>query len=238
MPIKPANGDGVLQHVETVSNASSALPPSDALLARYAPLAPVAGCPQVFAHQSADVFALWQAWESECGRVCDVPYWAIVWPAAQVLAQYILDNRSLVRDKTVLDCGCGGGATAITAATGGARRSTGCDLDAAAIVVARRNAAANSIPAEFTCQDVIDCCDPQKFNVILVADLFYQKELSLRLLAALTNAHAQGCEVIIADSGRPFLPKENLSEIHSQSAITSFDVEGCASRTVRLFQFR
>lgn len=212
--------------------------PSQALLAHYAPLAPVTGCPRVFAHQSADVFALWQAWESECGRVCDVPYWAIVWPAAQVLAQYIFENPSLIRDKAVLDCGCGGGVAAIAAAAGSAQSSTGCDLDAAAIAVARRNAAANSTPVEFTCQDVIDCCDPQKFDLILVADLFYQKELSLKLLTALTLAHAKGCEVIIADSGRPFLPKENLSEIHSQSASTSFDVEGCTSRTVRLFQFR
>lgn len=212
--------------------------PSPALLERYAPLAPVTGCPQITAHQSADVFALWQAWEAECGAVCDVPYWAIVWPAAQVLAQYICENQSLVKGKAVLDCGCGGGVTAIAAAASGARHATGCDLDGAAFAVVKRNAVANSVAVEFVCQDVIDCCDLRRFDVIMVADLFYQREFSIRLLAALKEAHDQGCEVIIADSGRPFLPKETLSEIYSQSATTSFDVEGCLSRTVRLFQFR
>ena len=212
--------------------------PSSTLLDRYAPLARVTGCQQIIAHQSPDVFALWQAWEAECGTICDVPYWAIVWPAAQVLSQYIFENQSLVKDKVVLDCGCGGGVTAIAAVASGARHATGCDLSEAAVTVAKRNAIANEVAAQFACQDVIDLCDPQKFDLILVADLFYQREFSVRLLAALKDAHAQGCEVIIADSGRQFLPKETLSEIYSLSAATSFDVEGVLSRTVRLFQFR
>jgi len=212
--------------------------PSSTLLERYAPLAPVSGSPQTVAHQSTDIFALWQAWEAECGSICDVPYWAIVWPAAQVLSHYIFENQSLVKGKVVLDCGCGGGVTAIAAVASGARRAIGCDLDEAAVAVATRNAVANSVGVEFACQDVVDYCDPQKFDLILVADLFYQREFSIRLFAALTDAHAQGCEVIIADSGRPFLPKENLSEIYSLSAATSFDVEGVLSRRVRLFQFR
>jgi len=189
-------------------------------------------------HQSADVFALWQAWEAECGALRDVPYWAIVWPAAQVLSQYLTANQSLVTGRSVLDCGCGGGMTAITAAASGARRAIGCDLDASAVAVAQQNAAANRVAAEFICQDVIDCCDPQTFEVILVADLFYQRELSLGLMAALTSAHAHGCEVIIADSGRPFLPKDPLREIYCQTVPTSFDVEGCRSRTVRLYKLR
>lgn len=211
--------------------------PSPTLLERCAPLTPVNGCPHLVAHQSADVFALWQAWEAECGAICDVPYWAIVWPAAQVLSQYLSKNQSLVKGKTILDCGCGGGVTAIAAMVSGARQATGCDLDASAVAVAQCNAAANRVAAKFICQDVIDCCDPQKFEVILVADLFYHRELSLRLMPALTHAHTHGCEVIIADSGRPFLPKSSLAEIYCQTASTSFDVEGCLSRTVRLFRF-
>jgi len=212
--------------------------PSSTLLELYAPLTFVSGCPQIIAHQSTDVFALWQAWEAECGAIRDVPYWAVVWPAAQVLSQYIFENQSLVKGKAVLDCGCGGGVTAIAAAASGARRVTGCDLDESAVAVATRNAVANSVDVLFACQDVIDYCDPQEFDLILVADLFYQREFSFRLLAALKDAHAQGCEVIIADSGRPFLPKESLSEIYSLSVATSFDVEGVVSRSVRLFQFR
>ena len=211
---------------------------SSLLLEHYAPLTPVTCCPQIIAHQSGDVFSLWQAWEVECGALCDVPYWAIVWPAAQVLSQYIVNHQALVKGKTVLDCGCGGGVTAIAGGMSGARQVTGCDLDEAALVIARRNAVANAVAIDFRCENVIDCCDPQRFELILVADLFYQKEFSSNLLSVLQAAHQHGCEVIIADSGRPFLPKETLLEIYAQSVPTSFDVEGCRSRTVRLFKFR
>jgi len=211
--------------------------PSPTLLQTYAPTSPVAGSQNIFAHQATDVFALWLAWEAECKAMCDVPYWAIVWPAALVLSQYIGANPSLVQGKSVLDCGCGGGVVAIAAANHQAARSMACDVDPVAIDIACRNAAANNIPIDLACQDVIDCCNPNLFNLILVADLFYQSEFSVRLFKALQEAHAHGSDVIIADSGRPFLPKEGLAEIHCQSAATSFDVEGCLSRTVRLYRF-
>src|ERR671935_2967333 len=59
--------------------------PSSALLARLAPLTPVPGRPDLVAHHAPDVFALWQAWEEECGAPQAVPFWATVWPAGPVL---------------------------------------------------------------------------------------------------------------------------------------------------------
>lgn len=212
--------------------------PSPSLLDRYAPVKPVIGCRSILAHQATDIFALWQAWEEECGSIRDVPYWAIVWPAAQVLAEYISANPSLVSGNSVLDCGCGCGVVAISAVASGAHCATGCDLDASAIFVGKHNAAANSIDVTFECQDVIAFCKMERFDRILVADLFYQREFAADLLAALTEAYQRGSDVIIADSGRPFLAKENLIEIHCQKAATSFDVEGCQSRTVRLYRFQ
>lgn len=211
--------------------------PSLSLLDRYAPLLPVSGCQSVIAHQTTDIFALWQTWEDECGTIRDVPYWAIVWPAANVLAEYISVNPALVVGKSVFDCGCGCGVVAITAVANGASCATGCDLDPSAIFISERNAVANNIVVDFDCQDAIAYCNTERFDLILVADLFYQKEFAASLLAALTEAHRRGCDVIIADSGRPFLPKKDLTEIHSQTAATSFDVEGYQSRTVRLYRF-
>ena len=49
--------------------------PSSALLARLAPLTPVPGRPDLVAHHAPDVFALWQAWEEECGAPQAVPFW-------------------------------------------------------------------------------------------------------------------------------------------------------------------
>lgn len=223
---------GVQEQTKLIMN------PSDALLKRHAPATPVAGCPEISVHQAPDIFTLWLAWEAESNTLCDVPYWAIVWPAAQALSQYIIANPSLVKGKSVLDCGCGGGVVAITAAKKKAVRSVGCDMDQTAIGIAQRNAEANAVMLGLECRDVVEFLDPDAFDLILVADLFYQKEFSSRLLSALRNALSHGCDVIIADSGRPFLPKGPLVEIHCQTAATSFDVEGCLSRTVRLYRFR
>lgn len=209
--------------------------PSSQLLARHAPLAAVRECPLVLAHQTADVFALWQAWEEESGVIQDVPYWSLVWPAARVLGEYIGAHPQLVHGRSVLDCGCGCGVVAIAAAHNGATRVMGCDLDPTAVAIARDNAAANRVAVDFQCRDVVACCDEERFDLILVADLFYQKEFSASLFAALVAAQGRGSRVIIADSGRPFLPKEGLSEIHAQAAETSFAVEGCLTRTVRLY---
>lgn len=212
--------------------------PSIPLIACFAPLAPVSGPSRLVAHQATDVFALWQAWEAECGVVCDVPYWAIVWPAARVLSQYIGEHPALVKGRSVLDCGCGCGVVAIAATVNGARHATGCDMDPVAIAMAERNAAANAAAIDLLCQDVVVCCDNPTFGLILVADLFYHKDFAQALMAALHTAHGRGCEILIADSGRPFLPKDDLAEIHAQTVATVFDVEGCRSRTVRLFKFR
>jgi predicted nicotinamide N-methyase len=138
----------------------------------------------------------------------------------------------------VLDCGCGGGVTAIAAAANGALLVTACDLDHAAVDVAKRNATVNRVEIAIKCQDVIECCNSGSYDLILVADLFYEKEFSKRLLVVLQEASKQGTVIVIADSGRPFLSKENLKEMYTQSAETSFDVEGCVSRTVRLYSLQ
>jgi predicted nicotinamide N-methyase len=68
--------------------------PSSALLAR---LTPVPGRPDLVAHHAPDVFALWQAWEEECGAPQAVPFWATVWPAGQQLARVVQAEPLWVR---------------------------------------------------------------------------------------------------------------------------------------------
>ena len=88
--------------------------PSAALLARLAPLTPVPGRPDLVAHYAPDVFALWQAWEEECGAPQAVPG-AAVWPAAQLLARVFQAEPAWVRGETVLDLGCGSGVAGVAA---------------------------------------------------------------------------------------------------------------------------
>ena len=99
--------------------------PSAALLARLAPLTPVPGRPDLVAHYAPDVFALWQAWEEECGAPQAVPFWAAVWPAGQLLARVVQAEPAWVRGQTVLDLGCGSGVAGIAALRAGVTTANG-----------------------------------------------------------------------------------------------------------------
>lgn len=80
----------------SVGHVSAEAGPGDGLLERLAPAMPVPLCPELVAHQAPDVHALWRAWEEESREARGVPYWATVWPAAQVLARGILDGLVVV----------------------------------------------------------------------------------------------------------------------------------------------
>jgi predicted nicotinamide N-methyase len=119
--------------------------PSQVLLDELCPFAPVTGCPEIQARTSPAVFALWEAWEKEAGQQCPVPFWAVVWPAARALARFVLDRPDLVRNREVMEIGCGGAVASIAAAKAGGRRVTANDIDPIAVAIAHQNATQNGV---------------------------------------------------------------------------------------------
>ena len=215
-----------------------------ALLARYAPLGPVRGCEPLVAHQAADVFALWQAWEGD-GRLQapgsrrqPPPFWATVWPAARVLARWLLDHPVSVAGARVLDLGCGGAVVAIAAATAGAARVVANDADPAALIVARANAAANGVSIACSGDDLLadPSTVPTDTDVALVADLFYEKEQAARTLRLLVQLRAQGARVIVADAGRPFAPTSGFAVLARERVDVDRDLEGVGEREVSVLE--
>lgn len=206
--------------------------PSDALLSRLAPLAPVPTRPDIRVHQAPDVFAVWTAWEEETDEKRDIPYWAVAWPAAQLLARYVGEKPEKFKNRKTLDLGCGCGAAGIAAAKAGAI-VTANDIDAVALEITRRNAAANGVRLEVRGGDLLSA-DPPTVDVILVCDLFYERSVSEKLLAWLRRAHARGAEVLIADASRPFSPTSGVTTLAVETFPTDFDLEGRTERTVRL----
>jgi predicted nicotinamide N-methyase len=209
--------------------------PSPGLLSRHAPVRPVEGVPSVVAHQARDVFELWQAWEEECASVQPPPFWATVWPAAAVLARCVGDATIAVAGRRVLEVGCGGGVVAIAAARCGAAAVEANDVDATALHVALLNARANGVALAMTAIDYTGASLPA-VEVVLVADLFYERRASERLLARLVAARERGAEVVVADGGRPFAPRTGLEPIRDVHVTVDLDLEGVASRTVRVFR--
>ncbi|MBW8888798.1 MAG: methyltransferase [Fibrobacteres bacterium] len=210
--------------------------PSDALLARFAPAAPVPGRPDLIAWQARDVFDLWKAWEEESGVKQDIPYWATAWPAARLTAAYLGKHPETAAGKVVLDFGCGGGVAALAAAKAGATRVIANDIDTAALAMAERNAALNGLTLDIEDGNLLTRPPNPEWNVILVADLFYEKSVAGPMLDWLRRALSQGSRVLIADACRPFAPQAGVRLLAEETYATDVDLEGSEARKVRLLE--
>jgi predicted nicotinamide N-methyase len=162
--------------------------------------------PEIRLHLAEESLPIWRKTEEELGEInVPPPYWAFAWAGGQALARYILDNPGAVKEKSVLDLGSGSGMTAIAARLAGARRVLAADIDALAIAALRLNAGANRVEIDATVDDVL-ASTPARYDLVLVGDLFYERELAERVLAFIEAAAALGALVLIGDPKRSYFP--------------------------------
>ena len=218
--------------------------PSLALLERRAPLRPVPEVSELWAHQADDPVVLWEEWEAECGERCEPPFWSIVWPGALAFVRALADGTVELRDRALLDVGCGGGVAALAAVRAGARRVVANDIAPAALFVAGRNAAAHGLGLELDGRDRLTGVAAGtgngggSFDVVLAADLFYQRSRAVGLLDGLRAWVRAGSEVLLADGGRPFAPAEGLELLGEYDVPAHPWADGGFRRRVRLLRLR
>jgi len=211
--------------------------PSTALLEEQCPFDPVMMCPEIRARQTPEFFTLWESWEKEAGKEAWPPFWAVVWPAASLLGRWIIDHPELVRGKSVLDIGCGGGVAGIAAAMAGAASVVCNDIDAASLALAEENARANGVSVATDRSDRLGTRFDGGENVVLVADMFYKKPEALALSELLDKAVARGALVLVSDGGRPFAPKGGFERLAEADLPVLATLEGVENRRVSLFRY-
>ena len=169
--------------------------------------------PEIRLLTAAEPYGLWALSERD-----SPPFWAFPWAGGQALARYLLDHPDTVRGRHVLDVASGSGLVAIAAAKAGAASVTACDVDPNAVAAIAINALTNETAA--VTARVFDLADhhPPRAQVVLAADVFYQRELAAVALRFLRRAAGSGADVLVADPGRAFLPASNLT------ALTSYQV--------------
>jgi predicted nicotinamide N-methyase len=169
--------------------------------------------PEVLLHLAHEAVPIWQKTEEELGEIgLPPPFWAFAWAGGQALARYVLDHPALVAGKSVLDLATGSGLVGIAAMKAGARSVLAADIDLFATAAARLNAHANDVALDITDDDLLQN-GPGRFDVILVGDLFYEKDLAARVHAWLRQAQEQGALALIGDPGRSYLPKSALTHV-------------------------
>ena len=173
---------------------------------------PVPLVPEILLHQSSDAIGLWERTERELGESDrQPPFWAFAWAGGQALARYILDHPQVTTGRRVLDLGSGSGLTAIAAAVTGAASVLASELDAIAIAAIGLNATLNHVSIDTT-GDLLDT-DGGDAEVVLAADIWYERQLSARALRLLRRASARGATVLAGDVGRAFMPREHMRDL-------------------------
>jgi predicted nicotinamide N-methyase len=194
-------------------------------------------CPEIVLAQADELTRLWQATESRLGELgLDIPFWSVAWPGGEALARYLLDDPAPVRARRVLDLGTGCGICAIAAARAGAARVRGADPDPLSHAAVALNAARNRVEVDCALADPLASDPPRNVDVILAADLWYERWLARRVTPWLREAAARGISVIGADPGRAYLPREGLETLARYAVPTSLDLERDTITRTRVFR--
>lgn len=180
--------------------------------------------PEIRLHLASEVVPLWQATEETLTRRgLPPPYWAFAWPGGQAIARHVLDNPGLLRGARVLDFAAGSGLAAIAAAKAGAANVGAAEIDAFALAAIALNARVNGVRVETISEDILG--RPSAWDVVLAGDVCYERPMAERVARWFAALAAAGTEVLMADPGRAYLPREGLIEIARYEVPTSLDLE-------------
>jgi predicted nicotinamide N-methyase len=131
-----------------------------------------------------------------------------------------MDNPDLVLGKRVLDFGAGSGLVALAAAKAGARHVIAADIDSFAVAAISRNAKANALAVETVDKDMIG--SRERFDLILIGDMCYERPLAERLMAWLKETQA---DILLGDPGRSYFPKSGLTRLATYNVPTTRELE-------------
>jgi predicted nicotinamide N-methyase len=208
-----------------------------AFVAANCGLRPVPEVPEISLYAADDVFSLWEAVEREVGQPDQPPpFWAFAWPGGQALARYVLDHREQVAGRRALDLGSGSGLTAIACALAGASVVLASELDPFALAAIELNAAANGVSVTAT-GDVLGGTG-EDAEVVLAADIWYERRLAQRALGLLERARARGADALIGDIGRAFLPRSLMRELAAYEVPVIAELEDAAVKRVLVLTLR
>jgi predicted nicotinamide N-methyase len=155
----------------------------------------------------ADAIALWRVADLErhvdrrallaADDPPEPPYWAHCWSGAAVLADAIP-----ARAGRVVEVGCGLGLPGLVAARRGAR-VTFVDRAAPALAFVRASAAANGLGRVDACvADVLTGAVAGRFDLVLAAELVYERAAFALLASALAALVAPGGRILLTDARR------------------------------------
>ena len=192
--------------------------------------------PEIRLHSADESTEIWHKTETELKTIgLPPPFWAFAWPGGQALARHILDHPTLVRGKAILDFGSGSGLVAIAAALAGARLIAASDIDPFAQAAIGLNARANRVSLNIL-SDIIG--SDHGWDVVLAADVSYEREMAARATAWLARLFRRGALVRIGDPGRTYLARDRLDCLAEYRVPVTRALEDCEIKKSCVWRFR
>ncbi|RUU07816.1 methyltransferase [Mesorhizobium sp. M7A.T.Ca.TU.009.01.3.2] len=164
------------------------------------------------------------------------PYWAYAWAGGTVLARYVLDHPTTVAGRRVLDLGAGSGLVGIAAAKAGAREVIAAEIDRNGVAALELNAAANGVAITIIGED-ITAGPPPAVDLVLAGDVFYGRDVALRVTPFLDRCLAAGIDVLVGDPRRNDLPLSRLRLLAEYQVPDFGDAKGAATKPSGVFSF-
>ncbi len=194
--------------------------------------------PEIRLHLAEESLPIWRKTEEELGEMgLPPPYWAFAWAGGQALARYVLDNAAQLAGKCVIDIGAGSGLAAIAAAKVGARVVTAADIDALAVTAMGLNADANAVVITATDDDWLDGASPPG-DIVLVGDLFYERQLAERVMVFVREKAAGGSLVLVGDPRRSYFPADAFTAIAHYEVPVTRELEDAEIKRAAVWQLR
>ena len=191
--------------------------------------------PEFTLYLASEITPIWQATEDWlAAKNMAPPFWAFAWPGSQAIAREILDRPSLVAGRRVLDFAAGCGLAGLAAAKAGAARVEAAEIDPLAIAATLLNARENGLDVAGLAGDVVgSTC---RWDIIFTGDVFYEAKMTAHIMPWLLAMRQAGAEVMVADPGRAYLPRESLTEIARYDVPTSLELEDHTQRRTVLYR--
>jgi len=198
-------------------------------------LRPVPLVPEVMLYAAENAYEVWEI-TTLGGDEAPVPYWSFPWAGGQALARYLLDHPDRASGRRVLDLAAGSGLVAIAAMKAGANSAVANDVDPFAAAAQELNARANNTTIEISQRDLLDeTATPEAFDVVVAGDVCYEPGLADRLVEYLRRAKSNGVDVLLADPGRTYLPRERLDPVATYEVPTALSIEGVERKVTTIW---
>ena len=163
------------------------------------------------------------------------PYFGILWPAAEALAEYIAENASLVKNKTVLELGCGLGLPSLVAShLGGQVLATDFHPDVEEYFL--RNCRHSSVECEYQRLNWREENVSQKFDVVIGSDVLYESKHPREVALGLLRFVKEDGMIILSDPGRSYL-QQFLSAMNDLGVSEEMYSKKVDSKDVFIFKF-